>query len=165
MQVRKVCLLGNFYVGKTSLVRRFVHAQFDEKYQTTVGVKIDTRVVEVDDQAIKLVIWDIQGSEDVVLEHSSYLKGAAGFLVVADGTRPATLEAADQIYRKMAEQNNRVPTVLLINKADLEDEWRISDQDTETFTSRQIPVFHTSALKGSNVELAFTTLTRQLLDK
>ncbi len=75
---KKVCLLGGFAVGKTSLVARFVHGVFSEKYLTTIGVKIDKRSMTVDDDELDLVIWDIYGEDDYQRVRMSYLRGASG---------------------------------------------------------------------------------------
>jgi len=92
---KKVCLLGDFGVGKTSLVRRVVKNEFSEKYLTTVGVKMDTKLITVNDElAVKLIIWDIAGEGCLKKVAQTYLRGAAGFLLVVDGTRSSTLDCA-----------------------------------------------------------------------
>ena len=95
---KKVCLLGSFAVGKTSLVERFVHNRFDEKYLTTIGVKISQKALppiesKRDRQMIQhtFLIWDIAGLEKFDSVEMSYFRGAAGALVVADLTRPETI--------------------------------------------------------------------------
>ena len=77
---KKICMIGAFAVGKTSLVRRFVQSIFDEKYLTTVGVKIDKKVVEVDGRQIMLMLWDLEGQDVYHSVRTSYLRGAAGYL-------------------------------------------------------------------------------------
>ena len=91
---KKICLLGGFGVGKTSLVSRYVHSIFSDKYLTTVGVKIDKKSVTLDGTVVDLVIWDIYGQDDYQKVRMSYLRGAAGYLLVADGTRRSTLDTA-----------------------------------------------------------------------
>src|SRR4030095_6092425 len=88
---KKVCMLGTFAVGKTSLVRRFVESIYSDKYHTTVGVKIDKKVVPVDGEEVMLMLWDIEGTESEHEMRMSYLRGAAGYLMVVDGTRQETL--------------------------------------------------------------------------
>src|SRR5271169_437320 len=97
---KKICMLGSFAVGKTSLVRRFVESIYSETYQTTVGVKIDKKVVALDRVEITLVLWDLYGEDDFQKMRWSYLRGAAGYLLVADGTRRATLERAVALEQK-----------------------------------------------------------------
>jgi len=165
MLTRKICLLGKFYVGKTSLVRRYVHAQFDDLYQTTVGVKIDTKTVETDDGELKLVVWDIQGSDDVLLAHSAYLNGASGFIVVADGTRPDTVDAALQLQQLIKTDHGNKPVCTLINKHDLESEWSLEEDQIDSLRQDDSPLLLTSAKTGENVEQAFTLLGQQLLSQ
>ena len=84
---KKICMLGTFAVGKTSLVQRFVESIYSDKYHTTVGVKIDKKLVAVGGQEIMMLLWDIEGAETAHELRKSYLRGAAGYLLVADGTR------------------------------------------------------------------------------
>ena len=94
MLQKKICLLGAFGVGKTSLVRRFVDSIFSDAYLTTVGVKIDKKLLTVGSEQIALILWDIAGEDDIAAVRMSYLRGAAGYLLVIDGTRPETLDTA-----------------------------------------------------------------------
>ena len=91
---KKVCMLGGFAVGKTSLVARFVTSIFSDKYLTTVGVKIEKKSVQVSNQQLDLVLWDIYGDDEFQRVRMSYLRGASGYLLVVDPTRKATLETA-----------------------------------------------------------------------
>src|SRR5580700_10653949 len=92
MLQKKICMLGSFSVGKTSLVRRFVESIFSDRYLTTVGVKIDKKVVQVNGQDVTVMLWDLYGEDEFQKIRMSYLRGASGYLLVADGTRLATLE-------------------------------------------------------------------------
>src|SRR5690606_7159431 len=91
---KKICMMGAPGVGKTSLVRRFVDSVFSEKYLSTIGVKIDKKSVAVEDTTLNLMLWDLQGEERYQWVRLQYLRGASGYILVADGTRPDTLEIA-----------------------------------------------------------------------
>src|SRR6202007_355940 len=91
---KKLCMLGRFSVGKTSLVKRFVSSVFSDAYLTTVGVKIDKKTVDLGERAVNLILWDVAGEDDVSTVRMSYLRGSAGYVLVADGTRLSTLEVA-----------------------------------------------------------------------
>ena len=160
---KKICLLGGFGVGKTSLVARFVHSIFSEKYLTTIGVKIDKKSVPVDETQVELVIWDIYGHDDFQKLRSSYLRGAAGYLLVADGTRRATLDTVDDLQRLTESHVGRVPFVVAVNKADLRDQWQIDDAAIEERRRAGWHVVETSAKTGDLVEDAFATLARAML--
>ena len=92
MLQKKICMLGSFAVGKTSLVRRFVESIYSDVYQTTVGVKIDKKNVKVSEKEVSLVLWDIYGEDDYQKMHWTYLRGASGYLLVADGTRARPMD-------------------------------------------------------------------------
>ncbi len=115
---KKICMLGTYAVGKTSLVRRFVESIYSDNYLTTVGVKIDKKMVQVQAQQVMLMLWDIQGEESAAALQRSYLRGTAGYLLVADGTRNDTLYTALSIQSETQETVGAAPFLLLLNKAD-----------------------------------------------
>ena len=160
---KKICLLGGFGVGKTSLVAQFVHSMFSDKYLTTIGVKIDKKSVTVDETHVELVIWDIYGHDDFQKLRVSYLRGASGYLLVADGTRRATLDTADELRRLAEEAVGRVPFVLAVNKADLRRDWQIDAAAIDERSRAGWRVVETSAKTGDRVEGAFATLARAML--
>ena len=160
---KKICLLGGFGVGKTSLVSRFVHSMFSEKYLTTIGVKIDKKSVTVDRRHVELVIWDIYGHDDFQKLRMSYVRGASGYLLVADGTRRATLDTAGELRRLTEDAIGPVPFVLAVNKADLRDQWQIDAAAIDERRRAGWHVVETSAKTGDMVEVAFATLARAML--
>ena len=169
MIVRKVCLMGAFAVGKTSLVRRFVHQVFNKTYKTTLGVSIENKMVDLSGEMIKMVIWDFEGQHPAnseSIEYSSrmrsYVKGAAGILLVADGTRPWTLESAVEMHAKYLDSNPGTPYILLVNKSDLVDQWQVGNERLEMLKS-SFRYYETSAQSGKNVDLAFRELAGELV--
>jgi small GTP-binding protein len=160
---KKICLLGGFAVGKTSLVSRFVHSIFADKYLTTVGVKIDKKSIDVDHQHVDLIIWDIYGEDDFQKVRLSYLRGAAGYLLVVDGTRRATLFTALALQASAEQTIGRVPFIMVVNKSDLTNSWEIEEELLEQCSRRGWPVIRTSAKTGDDVENAFANLARAML--
>jgi small GTP-binding protein len=167
---RKVCLLGAFSVGKSSLVRRFVHEVFDDRYITTLGVKIETKLVELAEESVKLIVWDMEGadpseqdSELITPRMKSYLQGVHGVLLVADGTRLLTVDIAEQLHDWLKTNLPDVTVALLLNKSDLQDEWQLSPEKVESL-SESLHCFTTSALSGDNVESTFEYLATALSD-
>lgn len=163
MLQKKVCMLGAYAVGKTSLVARFVKSMFSEKYQTTVGVKIDKKELSVDDKTLRLMLWDLAGEDDFTKVRLSYLRGASGFLLVVDPTRPDTLNVALSLREQVAANSQDLPLVLVLNKCDLEHEWELDQQLVQQWENDNIPILKTSAKSGENVEAAFQTLARAML--
>jgi small GTP-binding protein len=161
---KKICMLGSFSVGKTSLVARFVSSVFSEKYLTTVGVKIDKKTLTVNGTDVTLMLWDIYGEDDFQKVRMSYLRGAGGYLLVVDGTRRATLDVALALQRTVAEQVGPLPFVLCLNKADLKGQWEIDlDLVAERARSEGWLVIETSAKLGAGVEEAFSSLATRML--
>lgn len=153
MSKKKICMVGDFAVGKTSLTQRFVNNVFSDKYLTTIGVKIDT--AEVEDT--KIILWDIAGRDSLSPVNVSYLVGASGVVLVADGTRQTTVDNLYEIWKTIVKRIGEVPVVVAINKNDC-DSWMISDQDLEKFSELGWPVYFTSAKNDHNVVDIFQSL-------
>ncbi len=162
---KKVCMIGTSGVGKTSLVAKFVHSMFSDKYLTTVGVKIDKKTVSLDGADVMLMIWDLAGDDDYQRLQTSYLRGTSGYLLVADGTRRVTLDQAIEIQNRVAEATGPVPFLLALNKADLVPQWEIDDARVDDLTARGWKLFKTSAKEGAGVEEAFVELGRMMTAK
>jgi small GTP-binding protein len=160
---KKVCMLGSFGVGKTSLVRRYVESIFSDTYLTTVGVKIDKKSLTVGTQPVTLLLWDIAGEDDITAVRMSYVRGAAGYFLVADGTRAETLGAAASIQSRVVAEIGPVPFLLLLNKADLQEQWDLSQRPVEPLEQAGWAVLRTSAKTGEGVEEAFQTLAQRLV--
>lgn len=160
----KACIVGEFAVGKTSTVERFVNQQFSDKYLTTVGVKIDTREIDLPRQGIrqKLVLWDVAGASRFGAIEFSYLRGAAGVIYVADGTRPDTIDVARNLRASIEEKYGPLPFVFLINKCDLAREWECSAEMLDRLKAEVSNVFITSAKTGEAVEEALEVLASDI---
>lgn len=161
----KVCVVGDFAVGKTSVVERFINNQFSDKYLTTVGVKVDTKEIEHDDLSIshKLVVWDVAGSDRFGQTEFAYLRGASGYIFVADGTRSLTLKSVHDLREQIAEKYGAAPCVLLVNKKDLAGRWEVSDKQFHDLVERYCNVYTTSAKTGEDVETALEDLSKLVL--
>ena len=165
MLQKKICMLGRFAVGKTSLVARFVHSMFSERYHTTIGVKIDKKLVELDGRRVKLMLWDIYGEDDHQTIKPVYLRGTAGYVLVADGTRPATLAALESIHQRARAQLGPRPFVVALNKSDLQGDWGLREDDIESWRARPdcAGVFRCSAKTGAEVERMLHALAAALI--
>ena len=161
---KKVCMLGTYAVGKTSLVRRFVESIYTDKYHTTVGVKIDKKQLQVGEEEVTMMLWDVEGTDTEHELRTSYLRGASGYLLVADGTRNDTLYKALAIQSRVEEAIGAVPFLLLLNKMDLAEEWSINERETAALNERGWEVLPTSAKSGRGVEEAFSRLARKMVE-
>lgn len=162
---KKICLLGSFGVGKTSLIKKYVLNVFSDTYLSTVGVKIDKKILKLSNGLeITLMIWDLEGKDDFESVADTYLRGLSGYIMVADGTRPDTLDSITGTWNTMKRLFPELPTSLLLNKADLTDQWNIADKDYNSFVLEGIPVSHTSAKTGIGVEEAFLDIAKKMTD-
>lgn len=166
---KKVCLLGDFAVGKTSLVRRFVYDRFDDKYLSTIGVKVSSKTVAIahDGRAVELamMLWDLAGSEEFERMRSSYLRGAAAAILVCDVTRVTTLQQLAVYANDLLKINPHARIIVAANKADLSSQYMMTADDVRTFAQQlQAPYYLTSAKQGDEVESMFRHLGRMLVD-
>ena len=157
---KKVILVGHFGVGKSSLVRRFVHSQFSEEYITTIGVKIDKKIVNIDGVGITLLIWDIAGENSQQKIPQSYRLGAHGALYVFDVSRPTTYEHLENEIHALQEMIPGIPLQILANKSDL-----VEDETLQECLKKIAPyqAFATSAKSGAHVEEAFELLAKKMI--
>jgi small GTP-binding protein len=160
---KKICMLGGFAVGKTSLVARFVSSIFSDKYLSTVGVKIDKKELSVDGRDVTLMLWDIYGQDEFQTVQTSYLRGMSGYLLVVDGTRIATLDTARELQVKAAQVAGTAPFILLLNKLDLAPQWEVDEKALFKLADQGWRIVRTSAKTGEGVQHAFETLTRAML--
>jgi hypothetical protein len=164
MVQKKICMLGAFAVGKTSLVTRFVDSSFSEKYHTTMGVRIEKKALQLGGKEWHLIIWDLAGEDEFLQIRSSYLRGSSGYLLVVDGTRRATLDAAVKMQQRVRDTIGDVPFVFMLNKSDLADEWEIAERTIEALSRRGWTWLKASAKTGAGVEEAFLTLIGKMME-
>ncbi len=160
-KAKKIVLIGHFGVGKTSLIRRFVENTFTKDYKVTIGVHISKKEVEITDEAsITLVIWDLEGLDDISKIRTSYLLGTHGFIYVFDLSRPATYENLDTELQYLKNNYPNIPTKVVGNKMDLVNKAFIK-QNSAIFDPHVD--FFVSAKLGSRVETLFSKLAEALI--
>jgi small GTP-binding protein len=152
---KKVCMVGVFGTGKTSLVQRYVHSLFSAKYHSTVGVKIDRKQVQLGDNTVNLLLWDVEGRTADQEIPASYLRGAHAVFYVADGTRRETFDQMFSLRDHVKAAAGDVPSIVAINKADLKEQWLFTPADSAKLISSGFHVLNTSAKSGEGVEDAF----------
>lgn len=166
MQASKICMIGDFAVGKTSLVERYVNHHFSDSYMTTVGVSIKTKELSLDSgNTIKLVLWDFAGTEKVSAVEETYLKGAAGYLLVADGTRGSTLDSAVNLQHQTEQLIGVKPFALMLNKLDMTNEWELNQDQVNRLIGSGWPIINSSAKFDTGVNKAFQMLGEKLVGK
>jgi small GTP-binding protein len=165
---KKICLIGDYGVGKTSLIRYFVDRQFSDQYLSTVGVKISKKRLTWPDQAneLQMMIWDIEGSTAFKKIASSYFQGAAGAILVGDVTRSDTLDNLAEHAQAFLKVNPKGWLIVALNKSDLVERSRLielSNIYALAGISQLLGTYATSAKEGTSVEQAFNRLGETLV--
>jgi len=161
--ILKLCLLGDGAVGKTSLVRRYVYDAFDDKYIMSFGTKVSKKSITVGDAELDLMIWDILGQKTYESLHAAYYKGATGALAVCDCTRPETMRSLSSWVSGFREVVGDMPVLILANKSDLERKFSM-DELRSVASPLKCEVLETSAKTGLNVEAAFQSISKKILE-
>lgn len=166
---KKICLIGDYGVGKTSLIRRFVERQFSDQYLSTVGVKISRKTVPLPhdkaDGEMRLLIWDLEGRQKFKAISPQYLRGASGAIVVADTTRAETLASLVGHIRMFLTVNPTGAIAIAYNKIDLADESQTAaclKQIHVDGSECPIPTYLSSAKTGRSVDTIFSELCERL---
>lgn len=161
--VKKICLLGDGEVGKTSLIRRYVLDLFDDQYIQTFGAKVSKKVLDLEDVNLTLMIWDVLGQKTQKALHSTYYAGANGALLVCDMTRPETFEHLKHWAADLLGVSGEIPVIILGNKCDLE--MKIDPLELKVFAANLgCPAMLTSAKTGENVQEAFQALGELMME-
>lgn len=157
---KKIVILGHFGVGKTSLIRRFVENSFSDKYKVTIGVHITKKVVAVNaEESVSLIIWDLEGTDEVHMIRQAYLLGTHGVVFVFDISRPSTFQNLNRDLSIVAEKIPGTPLIVVGNKKDL----AIKDELQSLLEDHDIRAdYLTSAKTGDNVDEMFTHLATLL---
>ena len=170
---QKVCIVGEFSVGKTSLIRRYVRGLFSEDYKATLGVNCYNHAGQFqhpttgETHSINLILWDIEGGQQKSSMLNTYLIGASGALLIADLTRPETIQAVEHYFNLLESVIPGRPKVLALNKVDLMDG---SPTMTQTLAMAKakakalgLRLVQTSASKGNQVPELFAGLASDIL--
>ncbi|HLA46744.1 MAG TPA: Rab family GTPase [Thermoplasmata archaeon] len=169
----KVCLVGEGAVGKTCLIRRFIHDQFDDRYISTLGAKVSKKEVVVQDPkgngeiAIDMTIWDIMGEKGFrELLKEAYFHGAQGVLAVCDITRKDTLHELHDWIAAVHRVTGAIPVQFLANKSDMKDKATVTEDDMQKVAEshKSLHLF-TSAKTGENVEVGFLKLAEMIASR
>ncbi len=162
----KIVLIGDFGVGKTSLISRFVENSFSEEYLSTIGVTMSRKQLSTNDGVDStMIIWDTEGKTEHNTVFKQYLKGAKGFIIVADLTRQRTIDSIRSHIELCEEVVPNTPICVALNKCDLQNSVARSINDIKKITPNVLNVYTTSAKIGDSVNNIFHDLNKTIIQK
>lgn len=162
----KLVLIGDSGVGKSCLLLRFADDNFTDSYISTIGVDFRFRTVTIDKKTVKLQIWDTAGQERFRTITSAYYRGADGIIMVYDVTSSDSFEHVEEWLSEVDRYANENTAKLLVgNKADLIEEKQVTEETAQTFAETLgISFIETSAKTATNVDTAFLTMAKELIN-
>ncbi len=165
MMVRKILMLGEIGVGKTSLSRRLAFGTFGESYKATLGADIYTYDVEPapNGAQFRFLIWDTDGSHGESIFRQYYARQAQAAMIIADVTRPSTVETMLQLGRLYADIMPGRFFAHVLNKVDLAEAPAVAET-LDRIAATKVPLYRTSALSGQNVAGAFHQAAVEIIE-
>ena len=162
----KVSIIGDYAVGKTSLIKRYMTNSFDEGYKATLGAAISTFKTVVNDSTISLQVWDLAGQTSFRRVRVQYLFGTDFAIVVFDLTRKDTLDCVKDWVKDVRQGAPDVLLYLVGNKVDLQNDRAVKPATAEKIQKnlKMLGYMETSAKDGSNVQELFQTISSHLLE-
>mmetsp|Transcript_2697 Transcript_2697/g.2827 ORF Transcript_2697/g.2827 Transcript_2697/m.2827 type:complete len:206 (-) Transcript_2697:201-818(-) len=163
----KYIIIGDTGVGKSCLLLQFTDKRFQPVHDLTIGVEFGARLINIDNEQIKLQIWDTAGQESFRSITRSYYRDAAGALLVYDITRRDSFLHLTRWLEEAKQNGNPSMTIMLIgNKSDLEHRRAVSTKEGEEFALKNGLIFlETSAKTAANVEAAFIKTAENIYEK
>ena len=163
----KLIIVGDSNVGKTNIMSKYIHNQFNQHSKSTIGVEFGTKIVNIDNKKIKAQIWDTAGQERYKSITSAYYKGAKGALIVYDITNKFSFDSVDKWVQDLNSYGDKTITLLLVgNKSDLEEKRQITKENGEEKAKNfNLGFIETSACSGDNIDQAFVIMLKEVLKK
>ncbi|KAA8496791.1 Ras-related protein ORAB-1 [Porphyridium purpureum] len=161
----KLLVIGDSGVGKSNLLLRFADNTYTESHISTIGVDFKIRTIDLDDKTIKLQIWDTAGQERFRTIAAAYYRGAHGIVITYDITDRKSFENVKSWMDEIGKYGSeRVNKLLVGNKCDLVNKRAVeTEEGQELADALGMKFLETSAKTAENVQLAFTTMTREIM--
>ena len=163
----KILLIGDSYVGKTSLLLQYIERECPENHMATIGVEFRDKIIQIDNKKVKLQVWDTSGQERYRSITKNFYRNADGVMFVCDVTKEKTFDNIKNwlIDSEQNSNNSNFKKILVGNKIDLKEERAIDTQQLQNFANKkEMNFYETSAKDGTNVDLIFTELAQLILE-
>ena len=163
----KILLIGDSYVGKTSLLLQYIERECPENHMATIGVEFRDKIIQIDNKKVKLQVWDTSGQERYRSITKNFYRNADGVMFVCDVTKEKTFDNIKNwlIDSEQNANNSNFKKILVGNKIDLKEERVIDTQQLQNFANKkEMNFYETSAKDGTNVDHIFTELAKLILE-
>ena len=161
----KILLIGDSFVGKTSLLLKYCDGQFPEAHMATIGVEFKDKIINVGKWKVRLQIWDTSGQERFRSITQNFYRNADGILFVYDVTNRESFSHIKDWLMDSQVEDSDIKRILVGNKIDLEDKRAIDAEKMNSFAeSKKMKCFETRAKSGENVENIFKEISLLILE-
>jgi len=167
----KITVIGDGMVGKTSLIKRFTHGNFQFDYIQTIGAQFSKYVQNFGGDTCTLSLWDIAGQDEFFFLRPSFYKDSRAAIIVyslEDNQHGKdSFKHVSKWHNDIKKFCGNIPIILLCNKVDLIDKNILDESKVFKLTKKREFLGHylTSALTGEGVDDAFQALTNELYYK
>ena len=163
----KILLIGDSYVGKTSLLLKYMDREFPESHMATIGVEFKDKIVQINKKYVKLQVWDTSGQERYRSITKNFYRNADGVMFIFDVTKEKTFENIKNWLLDSEENSNNAnfKKILVGNKIDLKEERVIDSERIKNFANKkELKFYEASAKEGTNVDFIFNEIATLILE-
>ncbi|CAD8088843.1 unnamed protein product [Paramecium sonneborni] len=162
----KIVLIGDSGVGKTNILKRFINNEFQLESKPTIGVEFATKTIQQSGKAVKCQIWDTAGQERYRAITHAYYRGAVGAFICYDVTREATFKNTEKWLAELKDHaDGNIVIIMIGNKIDAIDQRTVRTDEAQNYCEQQkIGFIETSALDGTNIDLAFNKIVENIFN-
>lgn len=167
----KITVIGDGFVGKTSLISKFTQGSFQEEYIKTIGAQFSEYIDESNGDRWELFFWDIAGQDEFHFLRPAFYKSSVASIIVfsleENDLGRASFKHVSDWHKEIKKFCGEIPVILFGNKVDLVDESRLNDEKIQKYVKKNnfVDYYHTSAKTGQNVENAFKAIIEELQNK
>ena len=163
-KVYKLCLVGDSGVGKSSILKRYIHNTFSQYTDSTIGAQYFSKSLDYKDTKVKLQLWDTAGQERYRALVSMYYRNCNAVILVADVTNIISLNNIFYWVNELNASTENTDIFLVLNKIDeIHSNQEIFEEIIKRYEKYNITLV--SAKTNTNINELFEKIIDKIYDK